>query len=361
MVNIILGTKAQLIKMAPVMLELKKRKVEYFFIHTGQHQETIEDILANFEIKEPDLIMWKDKDVISLRDLALWTPKIVLKFIEKEKSLNRIMKGVTLVHGDTFSTLIGAIAGKMYKKRVAHVEAGLRSFDIFNPFPEEITRLLVSRLSDIYFAPGPWALYNLRKYKGEKYDTKMNTLFDSLRTCVKKFDEIDVDIPSGEYAVVSIHRAENINSKRQLRLIISLLNEISTTIPLIIVAHLPTFHALNRFALLDELEKNDRIEVRSRYDYFRFVKLIYHSEFMITDGGSNQEECYYLSKPCLLFRYRTERREGLEENVCLSEFDRRKIKYFLDDYSQFKSKIDIRQEVYPSRYIVDNLINMERG
>lgn len=346
--------------MAPIMLELKKRKIEYCFIHTGQHQETINDILSNFQIKHPDFMMSKDRDIISLKDVVVWTPKILLKFKENEKSISDSMKGsVILIHGDTFSTIIGALVGKTFKKKVAHVEAGLRSFDIFNPFPEEITRLLVSRLSDIHFAPGAWALGNLKKYKGEKYDIKMNTLFDSLRECKKKFDEIDISLPHEEYAVVSIHRMANIKNRRQLKLIVSLLKEISKKIKLVIVTHLPTFHALENFGLLYELEKEDMIDIRPRYDYFGFIKLLNNSQFVITDGGSNQEECYYLSKPCLLFRYKTERREGLGENVCVSKFNKKNITYFVDNYTQFKSKVSMDQKIYPSKYLVDAILQQE--
>lgn len=346
-IHIILGTRAQLIKMAPVMRILQDEKINYNFIFTGQHRNTIDQIRQNFGIKKPDIILHKGKDITKIHQMFFWIIKILLK------SKEFLRKGDLLItHGDTFSTLLGAIMGKRAKCRVIHIESGLRSTKLFHPFPEEITRRLTFRLSDYYFCPGKWALKNLKKHKGEKINTYENTLYDSLQLILKKSSKIP--IPQKKYCICSIHRFENIFKKKRFKQIIKILEEIPKTLKILFILHPPTKRQLEKWHI-----DVKNIELRPRYDYTDFIRLLKHSEFIITDGGSNQEESYYLGKPCLLLRKTTERREGLGENVVISKYDLTTIKQFIRHYDQNryqKNRLKINKS--PSQIIVNKLLKL---
>lgn len=355
MIHVILGTKAQLIKMAPVMYELQKRKIPYNFIFTGQHKETMKDLMSVFKLKKPDYILYKGKDITKISQMFIWFLKCFFKTLFKKREIFKNDRtGLVVIHGDTFSTLLGALIGKITGHKVAHIESGLRSFNYFNPFPEEITRIMVFKFTNYYFCPGKWALNNLSNRKGVKINTKANTLYDSLQLAIRNLKGVKVKIPNEEYALVSLHRFENIYKKERFKEIIEILNNISKKIKLLFILHKPTKTNLRKFGFYNILEKNKNIELRPRYDYFKFIKLLNNSEFLISDGGSNQEESYYLGKPCLLLRYKTERKEGLGKNVCLSKFDKDKINYFIKNYKKFRTKYE-GQKISPTKIIVNKL------
>jgi len=140
------------------MVLLQEREIEYNFIFSGQHQDTIANLRENFGVKKPDVILHKGTDVNSIPKMLFWLIKVItVSLFRGRKIWQYDRKGVVLNHGDTFSTLLGSLLAKIYGHKNAHVESGLRSHNIFHPFPEELTRLAVFALSDIYFAPGDWA------------------------------------------------------------------------------------------------------------------------------------------------------------------------------------------------------------
>lgn len=359
MIHVFLGTKAQLIKMAPIMREMQARNISYNFIFSGQHQKTIADIRQNFNIKEPDIILYQGKDITGMLQMAIWSIKIIFFTLSNKKRVwKNDKKGIVLNHGDTFSTLLGSILAKSFGFQNAHIESGLRSFRCFHPFPEELIRLAVFKLSNVYFAPDKWALKNLDGYKGMKVNTQANTLYDSLQIIKKWSHPPKIKIPDYQYAIVSLHRFENISRKKSLNRIISLLDFISKDIKLLFITHAPTLKWLEKTKLIKKLEAMKNIELRPRYDYHDFISLVIKSEFVITDGGSNQEECYYLGKPCLLFRKATERNEGLGKNVILSRFDKHIIQEFTSNYN-FYRRNEIQHSVTPSKIIIDTLQTFE--
>lgn len=355
MIYIIIGTKAQLIKMAPVMVELRKRGIDYVYVATGQHKETMHELHENFGIKEPDVRLYNGKDITSILSMFIWCLRILANVLVNRKMITKNDKqGIVLVHGDTFSTILGALIGKALRKKVAHIESGLRSFNLFHPFPEEITRILTFYLTDYYFCPGPWAVKNLERYKGKKIDTTLNTLYDSLKLAIENADNIKVDIPEVPYAIATIHRYENIFHEDKLKMIIDILTKQAEGIKILFILHPPTAKNLKKFNLYDVLAKSKNIELRPRYDYFEFIKLVRHSEFTISDGGSNQEESYYMGHPCLLLRKATERLEGLGENVVLSQYDNNVIEEFVKNYKRYKIK-PVAVSESPSKIIIDSL------
>jgi len=352
MIHVIIGTKAQLIKMAPILKTLKD--IDYNYISTGQHKATIDDILANFAIKKPDYILYDGKDITSVLQMLIWGINNLFKTILHKKAIFKNDKnGIVLVHGDTFSTLLGAIMGKIGGLKVAHVESGLRSFNLLQPFPEEITRLLTFSLSDYMFCPGEWAKNNVANYKAIKINTQLNTLYDSLRFALPAITNIsDINIPPKPYGVVTIHRFENIYNFEVLNKIISIVENISQKYRLLFILHKPTEIKLKKFKLYDKLSNNPNIELRERYDYFKFIKLILEAKFVISDGGSNQEECYFLGKPILLLRKATERHEGLAENCVLSQFNSTVIDEFINNIDNYQR--ELKQSAFlPSNIIVE--------
>ncbi|SVE15550.1 uncharacterized protein METZ01_LOCUS468404, partial [marine metagenome] len=143
MLHVIIGTRAQIIKMAPVMKELEKRGIDYNFIFLAQHKETMYEIMAQFGIKKPDIIIGDTgKDITNVKDMIFWSFRVIIYSFFKSKMIFRDDKhGVVLIHGDAPPLFLGALMAKRQGLKVAQVEAGLRSFNYFKPFPEEITRV----------------------------------------------------------------------------------------------------------------------------------------------------------------------------------------------------------------------------
>lgn len=322
MIYVVLGTKAQLIKMAPVMQALRAAGLPYRFISTGQHRETMDDLLANFGLPGPDYRLYEGRDITSVPAMALWALRILWRTLKRRREIfGGDARGIVLVHGDTFSTLLGALMGRVAGLQVGHVESGLRSFNLFHPFPEEAIRLATFRLSHVLFCPGPWAVANVAGVRAEKVDTGGNTLADALRHAVATTDIDGVSIPAEPFAVVTLHRFENLYSRPAVERVVAIVERIAESRRLLFILHPPTAKKLREFGLDARLAALPGVELRPRYDYFRFIKLLSAADFVVSDGGSNQEECFYLGKPILLLRKATERQEGLGENCVLSGYD----------------------------------------
>ncbi len=353
MIHIIIGTKAQLIKMAPVMLRLQEENIPYTFILTGQHRETMDDLRENFAIKSPDFILHSGREITSIPSMLVWIVKLSLKAFSRRTGLFQRGRGrdsIILVHGDTFSTLVGGVMGRIARIPVAHVEAGLSSFDLWNPFPEELIRRITFRLSAIYFCPGQWAVHNLKKQKGIKINTEHNTLLDALNRALQA-KTTRMRIPDRTYCIASVHRFENLCSRSSFEQTLSLIETVARYIRVVFILHPVTDRALARFNLRKRLETNPSIELHPRYDYFTFIHLLNRSTCLVTDGGSNQEESYYLGKPCLLLRRVTERTEGIKGNVVISNYDKNRTVDFIRHSGRYRIG-PIRSAVSPSDSIV---------
>ena len=209
MIHFVVGTRAQLFKMAPIMLECDKRKLAWRWIYTAQHKDTISSSLSVFGLPDPNytVVTW-DTEAKSLGKFFGWFGKMLVSLFHSKKILNGYTgkKHIVLTHGDTTTTWFGALYGKLTRTKVMHVESGLRSFNIFKPFPEEINRLITFRLSDYYACPGDWAVKNLKKYKGKKIDTEHNTQLDTIRFGLSNYQKADISVPKGKYVLVTLHR-----------------------------------------------------------------------------------------------------------------------------------------------------------
>lgn len=356
MLHAIIGTKGQLIKMIPILKELENRRIEYNFINAGQHAQILDNIIKLYGIKQPDTYLDKrDKDIVTAFQAVYWIMKSTMRGI-LDRKIWKEDKGIVLIHGDAPPVIVGLIAAKLSGQRVAHIEAGLRSYDFLNPFPEELFRVIVDHFGDYLFAPTGWAENNLKtmKVKGNIYNTQCNTVIDMIRLSLNL--DIDIDIPKEPYVVSSIHRFETISSKDTLINALDVVNDIAKDIKVVYVLHPSTENKLKKFNLLNYLD-NKNIEIRPILEYPYFIKLVNNAEYVVTDGGGLQEETNYLGKPCLILRNKTERIEGLNSNVCLSEFRDEKIKDFIRNYDRYKSE-KISDTYSPSKRIVDTLLEL---
>jgi UDP-N-acetylglucosamine 2-epimerase (non-hydrolysing) len=349
--------------MAPIMLECEKRNLQWRWIYTAQHKETMQTTLETFGLPKPDytIVNW-NTEAKTMGKMFKWFFWMLLSLFRPKKILsgNTGKAHILLTHGDTLSTWIGALTARLSRTKVMHVEAGLRSFNIWKPFPEEINRLITFRLSNYYACPGDWAANNLKKYKGIKLNTKMNTQIDTLEFGIKHAEEAKISLPKKSYIVVSIHRYENIFDEKRFLQIIEEIEHISEKYHALIVQHPATKIQLQKLGYKDRLSKNKNIELMPRLEYLQFIKAVQGSEFVVTDGGGNQEELYHMGKPTLLFRNETERREGLGSTAVLSKLDRKTIDDFVKNYKKYKQPKVINKNS-PSKLIVDFLVSNNYG
>jgi UDP-N-acetylglucosamine 2-epimerase (non-hydrolysing) len=316
-----IGTKAQLVKMAPVLLAMQSEDVPFRFILTGQHRETMQELIRGFGLPAPDTVLVEAGESDTPVGLLSWffvSFQHMLCWHRETMGGSARARGI-IVHGDTLSTLWGALFGKLKGIPVHHVEAGLRSFNLLRPFPEELVRILVTWLSDVCYAPGDFAAKNLSGKSGKVViDTRQNTLLDSLRMALMASPSSVEGQPP--YLVVSIHRAENLLDKQLFSQIVGMIGDIATLGHIKFVLHPVTRTYLASNGLTAGLVRRG-VELVDRMDYFAFIRLLVNSRGLITDGGSNQEEASYLGLPCLLMRKETERTEGLGDNVRISAYD----------------------------------------
>jgi len=357
MIHCIIGTRAQLVKMAPVIRAIETHDWPLRLIHTGQHSESMQSLCKDFSIQTPWQPILTCNEVNSIFRATSWLIRLLWQVLLKSnKHIKKSQSGndIILVHGDTFSTLLGAIMGKRSHTKVAHIESGLRSYNIFNPFPEELNRLATFRLTDIAFCPGEWAYNNIKKYrKIERINTEHNTLLDSLRLALKSNNDKNNNQKIQNYAVCSLHRFENLFHKKRLIKIIKLLEIASEQCPLIFILHPTTKKRLENTGLIKALKRYN-ITFKDRTGYFEFIKLISSCNFMITDGGSNQEELSYMGIPTLLMRKTTERQEGLNTNTVICDYNIDTLKHFLNNLGNYRyNRIDYNNS--PTKIILQRL------
>lgn len=358
MIHIVIGTRAQLFKMAPVMLECQRRRLVWRWIYTAQHKETIKETLATFGLPHPHytVVKW-ETEAKTMGKMWYWFLRMLGALSKGRKILGGYTgkRHIVVTHGDTLTTWWAALLGKMYRCKVMHVEAGLRSHKLLDPFPEEINRIITGRLSDYHICPGESSIENLRRYRGVKINTTFNTQADTITFGLHNAEKAKINLPQGKYVVASIHRYENIFKIERLKTIAKLLDKVANKFPVYFPLHPATSNQLNKFPEIKAiLNTNPRINLIPRQEYLPFIKLIKHSEFVITDGGGNQEELYFMGKPTLLFRNTTERPDELGKTAALSELKEKKVLDFMKNYKKYRQPI-IKVKNSPSAMIVDKL------
>lgn len=352
-VYVMIGTRAQFIKMAPVMREMLDQDIPYTLIYTAQHQENIKEILEIYKLPEPDIVLYEYGEANTKGSFARWFLLIIVKALFHAKEYIP-EPGILLTHGDTFTAWMAAIMGKRAGCIVGHVESGCRSFNLLSPFPEEISRLITFRFSDLYFCADEWAVNNLKKYPGKKINMGANTMLDGVRFALNNPTQKKFPFLNSPYVIVSIHRYENIFTDRFKNEILPILKDISQRHQLVFTLHPTTRERLRSLDLYEELRACPNIILHERFGFIDWINLCNNADFVITDGGSNQEELSYLGIPTLLFRNETERREGLDQNVVISKFDKAIIRDFCENLDLYRKNY-VKEEAQPSKTIVNAL------
>jgi UDP-N-acetylglucosamine 2-epimerase (non-hydrolysing) len=273
----------------------------------------------------------------------VWSLKVLFHGIKNRSEIFKEDRdGIVLIHGDAPPLFLGAVIAKAQGLQVGSIEAGLRSFNLWKPFPEEITRVVTARLGliDVFFCQDDVAVNNVEAYRGRSVHTQGNTIIDAIQLAidVNQTRGKTLTAPSEPYGVVTLHRYETISNDDQLHLVVDLVLKISHKMQLKFILHPPTRTALKKTGLYEVLNSADNIDLLPRMNFIDFNTLISGSKFIVTDGGSNQEESAFLGIPCLLFRNETERLEGLGKNAILSKFDEAIIDDFLNRYEELKGR-----------------------
>ena len=358
MIYVIIGTRAQMIKTAPVLLEMQRREVRYRLILTGQHSVTMDEMLEEFGIACSPVRLSTNTEISSLSRVPYWCLRAVWRMRHHRRRSPDAERGgedVYLVHGDTFSTLLGILLARRANASVAHVESGLTSGNWRDPFPEEMVRRIAMRAADLAFAPGAGAVRNMRGRRAVVVDTQENTILDSVRwTLAGMPDSAKVT----DHAVVSLHRFETIYSLARLRFVVDFILELASRIPVVFVLHPATRRRLERASLLGRLEQEESVTVTPRMTYVPFIRLVAGAKLVVTDGGSNQEELSYLGVPTMLMREVTERSEGLGANVHLGRFRREEMMAFAESALEGRAegRLHSLSSVRPSEIVVDELV-----
>lgn len=352
---VLVGTKAQFIKTAPILNELDRRELGYRLVYTGQHSETFADLEAAFGTRPADEALVPGFEADTGSRFLTWSRRFWMEAARRVASGRWRGARMALVHGDTASTLFGAMAARMARVPVAHVEAGLRSPRLLKPFPEELVRRAVSRVARWHFAPDDVAVAHLRGVRGRVVHTEGNTLRDALRLALAKNGGLASAGGLGGYGVVSLHRNENLSSRATFDAIMESLVAAAEGLPLRFVLHPVTRKRLQSSGWGDRLAASPGITLLPRMAYPDFVRLLLGARLLMTDGGSNQEEAAMLGLPTLLLRRETERQDGLGDCVELSQLDPQAIRAFVQKRQAGAWTPRFSDASSPSRCIVDVL------
>ena len=309
-IMVVFGTRPEAIKMAPLVLELQKQKevIETITVVTAQHRQMLDQVLETFNIvPDYDLdIMGKSQTLLDITSKILNQLDPVIK---KEKP------DMVLVHGDTTTTFAASLVAFYNQVRIGHVEAGLRTFDKYSPYPEEMNRQMTDDLADLYFAPTGESKANLLKENHSESSIVVtgNTAIDALKLTVQEdyhhevLDQLD---PAKKVILVTMHRREN--QGQPMRAVFGALREMVDQEPTIEVVYPVHLSPAVQEAANDLLGDHDRIHLIEPLDVLDFHNLASRSYFIMSDSGGVQEEAPSLGKPVLVLRDTTERPEGVK-------------------------------------------------
>jgi UDP-GlcNAc3NAcA epimerase len=306
----ILGARPQFVKAATVSRELKKSGIQEVLVHTGQHFD------ANMS-----QVFFDEMDIphphYNLEISGLQHGAMTGRMLEKiEEVLVKERPDHVLVYGDTNSTLAGALAASKLHIPVAHIEAGLRSFEM--KMPEEINRILTDRISNILFCPTQTAVDNLRQEGFQNFHCQIKKVGDVMLDAVLFYKEkskavskiVEIEkLASKKFVLATLHRAENTNDPHRLKSICEALNEINkkTTVVLPLHPRTKSYLQTNNIPL--------QVHLIDPVGYFDMLQLLHRCEMVLTDSGGLQKEAYFFSKYCITLRDQTEWVELVQEEA----------------------------------------------
>lgn len=303
----IFGTRPEAIKMAPLVKELESRgEIKSIVCVTAQHREMLDQVLTTFDIK-PDYDLNIMKQGQTLTDITTRALNGLDKVIKECKP------DIVLVHGDTTTTFAGALAAFYNQVAIGHVEAGLRTYDKYSPYPEEMNRQMVDSMTDMYFAPTKLSKENLLKENIDesKIYVTGNTVIDAMKTTVTnnyKHSELEWIKDNERMILLTAHRRENLGEPMQnifkaVKRIVDEFNDIKVIYPI----HM---NPKVREVANDIFRDTDRVRLIEPLEVFDFHNFQNKSYMILTDSGGIQEEAPSLGKPVLVLRDTTERPEG---------------------------------------------------
>jgi len=307
-VMVVFGTRPEAIKMCPLVKELKARdKIDTIVCVTGQHRQMLDQVLEAFHVvPDYDLSIMKEKQTLF---------DVTISILDRMKSvLEEVMPDVVLVHGDTSTTFVTALACFYLQIPVGHVEAGLRTYDIYSPYPEEFNRQAVSIVAKYNFAPTEMSKQNLIKEGKETESIYVtgNTAIDALKTTVRAgYTHKELEWASdSKLIMITAHRRENLgepmrNMFRAIKRIVDEHGDIKAIYPI----HM---NPVVREAASEILGSCDRVRIIEPLEVLDFHNFLSRSYLILTDSGGIQEEAPSLGKPVLVMRDTTERPEGIE-------------------------------------------------
>jgi len=305
---VVVGTRPEIIKMAPIIRAMQKQSIPYIFVHCGQHYDynMSQQFIEQLELPSPDYGF-----KVKAYSPGLQTARMLTHV---ERAVKETNPRAVLVEGDTNGVLASALAAVKLNTPVGHVEAGLRSFDL--RMPEEHNRRLVDHLSKYLFAPTETASRNLKKEAvwGNIYVTG-NTVIDAVMQhmpLAQKKSDIMSKIRFKRFALVTAHRAENVDDPAVLRSFVEAF--VSAPIPVVYPIHPRSRKRLRQQRKLGKLANADNVQLVQPLGYFDFLVLMSNCEMIITDSGGIQEEATAppIRKPVLVIRLSTERPEAVE-------------------------------------------------
>lgn len=304
----IFGTRPEAIKMAPLVKELEKREnIESIVCVTAQHREMLDQVLETFDIK-PDYDLNIMKQGQTLGDVT------TRALTGLEEVIKEARPDIVLVHGDTTTTFAGALAAFYNQVAIGHVEAGLRTDNKYSPYPEEMNRQMVDRLSDMYFAPTEISKNNLLKenINESKIYITGNTAIDAMSTTVDKnytHKELEWIKPGERMILLTAHRRENLGEPmrhifRAIKRIVDEFDDVKVIYPI----HM---NPKVREVANEVFNGDDKVKLIEPLEVFDFHNFQNKSYIILTDSGGIQEEAPSLGKPVLVLRDTTERPEGI--------------------------------------------------
>ncbi|MDT8910806.1 UDP-N-acetylglucosamine 2-epimerase [Amycolatopsis sp. PS_44_ISF1] len=361
-ISFILGTTAELIKIAPVYHGIAERGVRPKIWFTAQHVDEVADALADLNLPEPDVwLVPKDqaRNLESPAQVPGWGAQVLRTAWSRRHELRAALAEdgrppLVLVHGDTFTTPYGSLIGKrILKARVGHIEAGQRSGSIMSPLPEELNRKLTAKIADLHFAPTELEVGNLRHARGVVVNTEANTAIDAMRLAINQ--PLDVpDLPE-KFGLATLHRFELLSRPDKYREALEILREQSREMPILYMAGAPEREKIRSLGL-DHLF-DDRFIVRPKMRYLKFLPLVARAEYVVTDSGGLAAECYYLGLPCAVHRERTETPQHLGETVVLTEMRADKLQDFLATYPNRRGE-SWMDKYHPADIVVNSLAQL---
>jgi UDP-N-acetylglucosamine 2-epimerase (non-hydrolysing) len=307
-VMVVVGTRPEIVKMAPVIRALKRNDVPLTFVHCGQHYdyEMSQQFIEELELPTPDYSF-----KVRVTSPGEQTARIIMHM---DRLLKRTSPCIVLVEGDTNSVLAAALAANKNTIPVGHVEAGLRSFDL--RMPEEHNRRLTDHISAFLFAPTARSAANLRNESvwGKIYVTG-NTVIDAVNQhlpLAERKSDVLKKIRFEKFALATAHRAENVDDQNVLRNLMEVFAE--SPVPVVYPMHPRTKKRLRQHGMYSQIKRNKNVQILPPVGYLDFLVLMRKSELIITDSGGIQEEATApaIRKPVLVVRLSTERPEAVE-------------------------------------------------